>query len=128
MRLPTEAEWEYACRAGQRGSFHFGEVASAAWMHVGGEADGPLPVQALPPSAWGLHQMHGNVWEWCQDAKRRYDSEPALDPQGDPVDIGRALRGGSWAGPARWARASCRFEAPRSQRLDDAGFRFLIEV
>ena len=128
VRLPTEAEWEYACRAGQRGSFHFGEVASAAWMHVGGEADGPLPVQALPSSAWGLHQMHGNVWEWCQDAKRRYDSEPALDPQGDPVDIGRALRGGSWAGPARWARASCRFEAPRSQRLDDAGFRFLIEV
>ena len=97
-------------------------------MHVGGEADGPLPVQALPSSAWGLHQMHGNVWEWCQDAKRRYDGEPALDPQGDPVDIGRALRGGSCAGPARWARASCRFEAPRSQRLDDAGFRFLIEV
>ena len=126
-RLPTEAEWEYACRAGSRATFHFGDSASPRWMRFGGDTEGPVPVQALPPNAWGLHQMHGNVWEWCQDAKRRYLAEPALDPRGGSADVNRVLRGGSWAGPARWARSSCRFEAPRSQRLDDAGFRFVLE-
>ncbi|MFM2341731.1 MAG: hypothetical protein RLZZ592_1384 [Pseudomonadota bacterium] len=128
MRLPTEAEWEYACRAGTRGAFHFEGPPSLRWMRFGGDLDGPGPVTALPANAWGLHQMHGNVWEWCEDGKRTYGRESVVDPTGGQTGISRVLRGGSWAGPARWARSSCRFEAPRSQRLDDAGFRFLIEL
>ena len=114
-RLPTEAEWEYACRAGTTTPFAFGQTISTDQVNYNGSltcrsgSKGlyrkcPVQVGSLPPNAWGLYDMHGNVWEWCQDryAGDYYGRSPAADPQGpgrqDSQDWGwtRVLRGGSW--------------------------------
>jgi formylglycine-generating enzyme required for sulfatase activity len=109
-RFPTEAEWEYACRAGTRGP-RYGELADIAWYRdnalgavreVGGKA----------PNAWGFHDMVGNVWEWCWD---RLDREV--------YGSYRVLRGGGWSDP-RWScRASVRRGSHPTLQIDDVGFR-----
>jgi formylglycine-generating enzyme required for sulfatase activity len=93
LRLPTEAEWENACRAGTETAFHFDSDIALDQVNYRGTWDdnenwgeGALQqtaeVKRYPPNAWGLYEMHGNVWEWCQDWYGDYPSEPVVDPQG----------------------------------------------
>ncbi len=118
-RLPTEAEWEYACRAGTRTPFHFGENITTELVNY----DGTVPytggkkgkyrketveVKALPCNDWGLYQMHGNVWEWCSDWYGNYDSVEQIDPEGPPNGDYRVLRGGCWIFSGRYVRSAYR--------------------
>jgi formylglycine-generating enzyme required for sulfatase activity len=109
-RLPTEAEWEYACRAGQKGDFQGGVNEIAWWegnsgnvwknLNQPGETlEGPkmpLAVGSKKPNAWGLHDMQGNVWEWVQDWYGPYSKGSDADPQGPPSGTTRVFKGGSW--------------------------------
>jgi formylglycine-generating enzyme len=139
--LPTEAEWEYACRAGTETPFAFGETLSSEQANFdgnhpyGGAKKGPfrektIPVKQFEPNGWGLHEMHGQVWEWCADAAyRKYGAEAASDP-GDlsaPGQEGpRAVRGGSWFNLGRGARSAQRSPLRASYRGDGLGFRFAL--
>jgi formylglycine-generating enzyme required for sulfatase activity len=122
--LPTEAEWEYACRAGTTTAYSFGDRFDPAEVHV--QAEETVPVKALAPNAWGLHQMHGNVWEWCADAKRTYAASAVENPDGGQDGVGRVLRGGSWGIEAGCARSACRYLDTRFSRIQDFGFRFAL--
>ena len=106
-RLPTEAEWEYACRAGTTTPFYFGDTISTDQAnydgnHVYGNGkkgvyrEKTTPVGSFPANAWGLHDMHGNVWQWCQDWYGDYPQNDVVDPQGPEKGKLRVLRGGSW--------------------------------
>jgi formylglycine-generating enzyme required for sulfatase activity len=119
-RLPTEAEWEYACRAWTSTRFSYGDdpgytnLTSYAWYYAnsGGQ---PHPVGQKLANPWGLHDMHGNVWEWCQDWFDNYPGGMALDPQGPATGSHRVIRGGGywgWDGPlyAWGCRSAFRFE------------------
>jgi len=124
-RLPTEAEWEYACRAGTTTAYFFGDSLTKSDANYG---DGTLgitkTVGSYKPNAFGLYDMHGNVWEWCADWKEEYPSVSATDPMGVPMGIYRVLRGGSFDGNGLSARSSYRFNSSRpSNRDDDLGFR-----
>lgn len=107
LRLPTEAEWENACRAGSKGPFSWSDTLTIAKANYdgnypcfGGEKGGyrerTLPVFSFEPNSWGLYQMHGNVWEWCCDWLGDYPTEPVIDPTGPEEGRLRVLRGGSW--------------------------------
>ena len=125
-RLPTEAEWEYACRAGTMTVFAGGNdekvLGSMAWFaaNVGGVTHA---VGAKEPNAWGLFDMHGNVWEWCWDLVGRYGSTDAVDPQGVSSGAIRVNRGGSWASNARGCRSACRSSYDASYANYALGFR-----
>ncbi|MFG3254812.1 formylglycine-generating enzyme family protein [Streptomyces sp. NPDC048172] len=109
-RLPTEAEWEYACRAGSR-EVRYGELDAIGWYR--GNSRGRIKdVAAKEPNAWGLYDTIGNVWEWCWDV---YDPE-VYGPY-------RVFRGGGWQDPPRGCRASCRRKSHPTFRIDDLGFR-----
>ena len=100
-RLPTEAEWEYACRAGTTTAYNTGGSINTSQANYN---DSPLgdykgrttQVGSYAPNAWGLYDMHGNVWEWCWDWYGNYSSNPVLDPEGPPSGSGRVKHGGSW--------------------------------
>ncbi len=113
LRLPTEAEWEYACRAGTDGPYA-GELAEMGW-HLGNSAGTTHPVGAKKPNAWGLYDLHGNVREWCQDFySLEYVDEAATDPTG-PVKssgYGQVVRGGGWASYAFFCRSAARTGGP----------------
>jgi formylglycine-generating enzyme required for sulfatase activity len=97
-RLPTEAEWEYACRAGTEGET-YGPLDAIAW-HLGNSGKTTHPVGQKRPNAFGLYDMLGNVWQWCQDWSAFYSAGPVTDPQGPSTGSGggiRIMRGGSWA-------------------------------
>jgi formylglycine-generating enzyme required for sulfatase activity len=100
VRLPTEAEWEYACRAGSKTRFSFGDSDSVlgeyAWWGRSNSGGKTHPVGQKRPNAWGLYDMHGNVWEWCADRYGPYSSETSVDPQGATSGGLRVMRGGSW--------------------------------
>jgi formylglycine-generating enzyme required for sulfatase activity len=104
-RLPTEAEWEYACRAGSTTRFYFGQMTAAltafAWFE-GNSHSAPHPVGQRKPNAWGLYDMAGNVWEWCNDfyGARYYRDSPADNPRGPNEGEKRVLRGGAWSSSA----------------------------
>lgn len=110
FRLPTEAEWEYACRAGTSGP-RYGDLREVAWTSLD-DPDGPQPVGRKRPSAFGLHDMLGNVWEWCWDYL-------------DPARYGdyRVFRGGSWADPPWSVRASTRRGSAPDAVVDGVGLR-----
>ena len=117
-RLPTEAEWEYACRAGGRGRYAFGDdprrLAEHAWFE-GNARKKTHPVATTRPNAWGLYDLHGNVWEWCHDryGERYYAESPGKDPRGPATGDERVLRGGGWRSGAEACRCAARFyESP----------------
>lgn len=138
-RLPTEAEWEYACRAGTSTVFHYGNTLSSTQANFkgdspyGGGAKGPTlaktaKVGSYQPNAWGLYDMHGNVWEWCLDDLRTYNANPVDDPRGAETAGGlRIQRGGSLNGEAHHARSARRHLAPPALKLFDSGFRVVME-
>ena len=121
FRLPTEAEWEYACRAGTTGA-RYGDLGDVAW-YDGNSGSSTHPVRGKQPNAWGLYDTLGNVWEWCWDW---WDSDYPQGVVTDPVGPGsgsyRVLRGGSWNTDAQYARAACRSDWTPGNR-DVLGFR-----
>jgi len=126
FRLPTEAEWEYACRAGTQTKWSFGDSESAlgeyAW-YDGNSDNKTHPVGEKKPNAWGLHDMHGNVFEWCSDWKREYTSASMSDPTGTEAGSYRVARGGGWIYGARFCRSAYRFGNTPGYRCNDLGFR-----
>jgi len=126
-RLPTEAEWEYACRAGTTTEYSFGDFESQlgeyAWFN-GNSDETTHPVGQKKANPWGLYEMHGNVWEWCQDwhSADYYGSSPPADPQGPTRGSSRVLRGGSWCCP-RDVRSANRGRVGPDSRGSNVGFR-----
>ena len=120
-RLPTEAEWEYAARAGKTGARH-GELDAIAWWS-GNSGNQTRPVKQKAPNAWGLHDMIGNVWEWCSDWRGDYATGSVTDPTGRNSGSYRVYRGGSWGFDARAARSAGRGGLDPGSRGDFLGFR-----
>ncbi|WP_234414439.1 formylglycine-generating enzyme family protein [Paenibacillus sp. CAA11] len=114
-RLPSEAEWQYACKAGSSG-YRYGELDRIAWYEEN-SGGGPHEVGSKEPNAWGMYDMLGNVWEWCWDL---YD-EKVYGPY-------RIFRGGSWAEEARGCGATCRRRSHPTFRIDDLGFRLAQSI
>jgi formylglycine-generating enzyme required for sulfatase activity len=125
-RLPTEAEWEYACRAGSTGSFCFGEdvaeLGKYGWYEEN-SGKSTHPVGLLKANPWGLYDVHGNACEWCQDWYGQYPPGPVTDPQGPAVGEHRVLRGGSWDGDADDLRSAYRLRFSPGYRYNHVGFR-----
>lgn len=128
-RLPSEVEWEYACRAGTTELWSWGnewDQAKAATMETRAPNKGSMPVESYDPNDWGLWQMHGNVWEWCgdpwhNDHKGRPDGQNCWDVGGEYGR--RVVRGGSWTYSSRNSRSACRHWGATVSRYDDVGFR-----
>ncbi len=144
-RLPSEAQWEYACRAGTGKAYFWGDdlgcgramygnkrfrseecidYAAAAGLPV----NGPAPVKNYQPNAWGLYDMHGNVWEWCEDWYGDYPDRPVVDPKGPDSGPGRIRRGGSWFSDEAACRCANRAYGHASARYQTTGFRLVREI
>lgn len=142
FNLPTEAQWEYACRAGTTTAFSFGDVLTKAQANFGrpsrgappGFPDGSAtPVGAYPPNAWGIHDMHGNQWEWCRDYFHRpivggidpdrYDVKGMLNRDGT---YSRVRRGGGWPEEARFCRSAARLPYEPERSSNHIGFRVVL--
>jgi formylglycine-generating enzyme required for sulfatase activity len=115
--LPTEAQWEYACRAGGAAQYGFGDresdLAEYGWFEANAKGK-THPVGEKKSNAWGFYDMHGNVWEWCADwyDGDYYRTSPSNDPPGPSTVTSRVLRGGSWGDPAPYCRSSSRYCLP----------------
>ncbi|WP_005223260.1 formylglycine-generating enzyme family protein [Marichromatium purpuratum] len=124
--LLTEAQWEHACRAGSNTAYCFGDdeegLGAHAW-YSRNAGDGTHPVGNRKPNAWQLHDMHGNVLEWCEDWYGGYSSEPEQDPSGPESSSNRVIRGGSWYNVADDCRSAFRHRRLPSDRGYDLGFR-----
>jgi uncharacterized protein (TIGR02996 family) len=140
--LPTEAQWEWACRAGTTTHFHFGDVPSTDRLNYDGSRSWngskkgknrkqTTDVGSFPPNPWGLFDLHGNVWEWCADAYAPYTSDEQIDPIGkseDSDDIYRVLRGGSWRIGPQDCRAAYRGRGAPDPRSSFIGFRVCFRL
>jgi formylglycine-generating enzyme required for sulfatase activity len=137
-RLPSEAEWEYACRAGTTTAFSFGDSLSSTQANFNGNypyGNAPkgeykgktTPVGNYQPNAFGLYDMHGNVWEWCQDwyDENYYKNSPSTDPKGPSAGSFRVLRGGGWYDFARLCRPAIRDRGTPDDRYYFLGFRLI---
>ena len=128
-RLPTEAEWEYACRAGSTTAYCFGDdeaqLSDYAWYDANSKSE-THPVGRKKANAWGLHDMHGNVWEWCHDWYGDYPAGSAIDPTGQSSGSFRVLRGGCCSYVAGYARAASRNRFKPSYRSISLGFRVVL--
>ena len=139
LRLPSEAEWEYACRAGTETPFSFGDNMTSEQVNFDGsipynnapkseERNKTVPVKSLPANQWGLYEMHGNVWEWCSDAwQESYGIESMVDQcHSDDDSAGRVQRGGSWVSNGGDVRAACRDHVSPGIRGSDFGLRLSL--
>jgi formylglycine-generating enzyme required for sulfatase activity len=131
-RLPTEAEWEYAARAGSTARFCYGDdegrLSEYAW-YSGNSGDKTHPVAQKQPNAWGLYDMHGNVYEWCQDwYDKNYPSGNVTDPTGPSSGSLRVLCGGSWSSLAEFCRSAIRYGKFPVTRNLYLGFRLAREL
>ena len=136
-RLPTEAEWEYACRAGTTTAYGFGDhltIDAAGYNATPAEQVTPgvgayrtRPVGHFAANAWGLHDMHGNVWEWTNDFYGPYDTRADVDPRGSEIGTKRVIRGGSWYFDAANARCALRYTHAPQDRGFSLGFRVVGE-
>ncbi len=131
FRLPTEAEWECACRGGTTTAYCFGDdearMDEYAWFG-GNSGSRTHPVGRKKPNAWGLYDMHGNVWEWCADwYQDGYSGLPDTDPTGPETGKYRVLRGGSWHDHARFCRSAYRSWLAPVHRFNSNGFRIVLD-
>jgi sulfatase modifying factor 1 len=143
-RLPTEAEWEYACRAGSQAAYTWGKTIDCTQAMFGNNSsdsqdcldyagkqglptDGPAPVKSYPPNGWGIYDMHGNVWEWCLDWYGDYPSDSVTDPKGPPSGSYKVRRGGSWFKTASLCRSANRNFGHLASRYATLGFRLVRE-
>ena len=136
-RLPTEEEWEYACRAGTQTAWNFGGEGAAlgkyAWYAKNANdlgAKHPHQVRLKIPNPFGLYDMHGNVLEWCQDyyAKRDPQVSPEKDPSRPPVGASKVLKGGTWFNRSYDTRSARRHHLPPDQRNHFSGFRLVFQL
>jgi formylglycine-generating enzyme required for sulfatase activity len=142
-KLPTEAQWEYACRAGTTTPFSFGDNITPEQVNYDGNrpyANGKkglyrektVPVKSLPANLWGLYEMHGNVWEWCQDAwQEKLSAASVIDPEGvaggdQDAGVERVVRGGSWFSNGGLVRSAIRSRGDPAKRDFNAGFRLAL--
>jgi uncharacterized protein (TIGR02996 family) len=136
-QLPSEAQWEYACRAGTTTPFHVGATLSTELANYDGtytygkgergiDRSQTTAVGGFPPNAWGLYDMHGNVWEWCRDWHGPYGSDYIEDPEGSNTGETRVLRGGSWRDDPGHCRAACRSRLAPAYSCGTAGCRVLL--
>ncbi|MBF0452838.1 MAG: formylglycine-generating enzyme family protein, partial [Candidatus Magnetomorum sp.] len=134
-RLPTEAEWEYAARAGSPSAFANGGISQTGceidsnlnlmgW-YCGNASSKTHPVAQKSANAWGLYDMHGNVWEWCQDWYGSYPTSGVDDPMGPSTGSNRVVRGGNWGGGARSCRSAQRGNDGPGARSGGCGCRLL---
>lgn len=134
FRLPTEAEWEYAARAGSDDDYSFGDnpknLPQYAWYGNLGYKGSTHEVAQKDPNKWGLYDMHGNVWEWVQDwySPTYYSDSPANDPLGPETGKYRVYRGGSFVGKPSELRSSVRYSALPMTRTQDVGFRLVRQL
>jgi sulfatase modifying factor 1 len=138
-RLPTEAEWEYACRAGTTTPFSFGETISADQANYNGNfpygngtkgvyREKTTHVGSFPANAWGLHDMHGNLLQWCHDWFGDYPQMDVVDPQGPDTGKDRVLRGGAWGDGPHTCRSVYRSRDVPAYRFSSRGFRLCFFV
>ncbi len=124
-RLPTEAEWEYAARAGTNSAFYTGDTLTKEQAHFGGKKN-PLPVGSFPPNGFGLYDMHGNIWEWTHDWYGEYDPEDNVNPQGPKTGTKKVDRGGGFYDAAWKCRSAFRGGGtPPGNRGSGIGFRLV---
>ena len=134
FRLPTETEWEYACRAGATSAYYWGAVphagaANCAFKDANGRITSlrrTTKVGAYPPNPWGLLDMVGNAWEWTADWYGAYDARAKIDPPGASSGAFRVVRGGSWNYGESMRRSANRFARVPEGRYNDGGFRLVM--
>ncbi len=144
-RLPTEAEWEYVCRAGSKTAYTWGPTISCdqaafcnnsykcktcikVYEKMGLPVNGPVPVKSFKPNAWGVYDMHGNLWEWCEDWYGPYPGTLVRDPRGPEDGVVKIRRGGSWFKNAFLCRSANRNYASPASRYRTLGFRVVKEI
>ncbi|WP_291329397.1 formylglycine-generating enzyme family protein [Desulfovibrio sp. UCD-KL4C] len=137
LQFPTEAQWEYACRAGTETPFSFGDNITTKQVNYDGNypysngekgeyREKTVAVKELPCNQWGLYQMHGNVWEWCADWYGDYEKKSVKDPKGPAGGEHRVVRGGSWISHGGIVRSARRNGGYPDDRYSDVGFRFSL--